>query len=396
MIYLDYNATSPLRREVLAAMLPYLGAGTGNASSAHAGGRAARAALEQARRTIAAALCVQPSEIVFTSGGTESNNLAIFGSVAEPRAAHLLVSPIEHASVLRNVERLASSGAGGGFTTTEVPPAGATGVVAPEAVAAALRPDTSVVAVMLVNNELGTVQPVAAIARVLDAFASRTGLRRPHLHVDAVQAFGFLPVRAASLGADSLALSAHKIHGGKGAGALWLRAGARVTPLWDGGRQERGLRSGTENVPAIVGFGRAAALARAALAAGGAEAVARLRDELEARVLERIPGATRTIAGTDARAPHISSLSFPGLPAEPLLHALEARGVLASAGSACASKTRGPSHVLKAVGVDDDTAVLRLSLSRETTADEIARAASALEEAATELGAPAAGRRRRA
>jgi len=325
---------------------------------------------------------------VFTSGGTEANALGVLGAAGAARGRHVVTTAIEHASVLRNVERLV----GGGFTTTEVAPARETGVVEAEAVASALRPDTSLVAVMLVNNELGTVQPVAAIARALDAFAARHGLRRPHLHVDAVQGFGLLPVRAASLGADSLALSAHKIHGGKGSGALWLRAGARVTALWDGGRQERGLRSGTENVPAIVGFGRAAALARAALGAGGAEKVAQLRDALEVRVLETIRGATRTVAGAGERAPHISSLSFPGLPAEPLLHALEARGVFASAGSACASKTRGPSHVLKAVGVDDHTAVLRLSLSRETTADEVARAALALEEATAELRAPAGGR----
>jgi cysteine desulfurase len=239
---------------------------------------------------------------------------------------------------------------------------------------------------MLVNNELGTVQPVAAIAQALDAFAARHNVRRPHFHVDAVQAFGLVPLRASRLGVDSLALSAHKIHGGKGAGALWLQPHARIAPLWDGGRQERGLRSGTENVPAIVGFGRAAALLRAGLAAGVPERIASLRDELEARVAADIPGARRTVEGpTGSRAPHISSLAFPGLPAEPLLHALEARGVLASAGSACAAKTRGPSHVLRAVGIDDDTAVLRLSLSRETTAEDVARAVAALTEAVAEL-----------
>jgi len=394
-IYLDNAASTRPAPEVAAAIASAAADLYANPSSAHAAGAAAARALEEARAAVLAALGTDAGQLVFTSGGTEANALGVLGAAGAARGRHVITTAIEHASVLRNVERL-STGPGGAFATTVVPPAGAAGVVAVEAVAAALRPDTSVVAIMLVNNELGSIQPVAAIARALDAFASQHGLRRPHLHVDAVQALGLVPVRAASLGADSVALSAHKIHGGRGAGALWLRAGARVTPLWDGGRQERGLRSGTENVPAIVGFGRAAALARAAMATGAAETIAKLRDELEARVLEKVPAATRTVAGADARAPHISSLSFPGLPAEPLLHALEARGVFASAGSACASKTRGPSHVLKAVGVDDKTAVLRLSLSRETTADEIARAALALEEAAVELAAPVSGHRRRA
>jgi len=394
-IYLDNAASTRPALEVTAVVAAAAADLYANPSSAHGAGAAAARAVEEARAALLAALGADAGQLVFTSGGTEANALGVLGAAGAARGRHVVATAIEHASVLRNVERLAT-GTGSSFTTTLVPPEGRTGVVTPEAVAAALTPDTSVVAVMLVNNELGTVQPVAAIARALDAHAARHGTRRPHLHVDAVQALGQLPLRAAGLGADSLAVSAHKIHGGKGAGALWLRAGARVSPLWDGGRQERGLRSGTENVPAIVGFGRAAALARAALAAGTAETIAKLRDTLEAHVLETVRGATRTVSAGGARAPHISSLSFPGLPAEPLLHALEARGVLVSAGSACASKTRGPSHVLKAVGVDDETAVLRLSLSRETTADEITRATRALDEATAELGAAARGHRRRA
>jgi cysteine desulfurase len=393
-IYLDNAASTRPAPEVAAAIAAAAAELYANPSSAHGAGAAAARAVEEARAAVLAALGTDAGQLVFTSGGTEANALGVLGAAGAARGRHVVTTAIEHASVLRNVERLAAAAAGG-FTTTLVPPDGQTGAVTAEAVAAALTPETSVVAVMLVNNELGTVQPVAAIGRALDAHAARHGTRRPHLHVDAVQALGQLPLRAAGLGADSVAVSAHKIHGGKGAGALWLRAGARVSPLWDGGRQERGLRSGTENVPAIVGFGRAAALARAALAAGTAEAIARLRDTLEAHVLESVRGATRTVSTAGGRVPHISSLSFPGLPAEPLLHALEARGVLVSAGSACASKTRGPSHVLKAVGVDDETAVLRLSLSRETTADEIGRAARALGEAIAELGAPAGGHRRR-
>jgi cysteine desulfurase len=188
--------------------------------------------------------------------------------------------------------------------------------------------------------------------------------------VDAVQAFGFVPFRAAALGADTIAVSGHKIHGPKGAGALWVRPGITLRPLWDGGRQERGLRSGTENVAGCVGLGRAAARAAAFRDAGGPAAIAALRDQLERAALAAIPGARLTIDGA-SRAPHISSIAVGDLPAEPVLHALEARGVYASAGSACASRTRGPSHVLRAVGVDERTAVLRFSLSRDTTATEI-------------------------
>jgi cysteine desulfurase len=204
------------------------------------------------------------------------------------------------------------------------------------------------------------------------------------LHVDAVQAFGFLRLRPAALGADTLALSGHKIHGPKGAGALWVRPGARLEALWDGGRQERGLRSGTENVAACVGLGRAAALAVEAQDAGVAEAIGRERDRLEREALAAVPGARRTVEDAP-RAPHIASLAFPGLPAEPLLHALEARGVYASAGSACASRTRGPSAVLKAIGVGEDLGVLRFSLARTTTADDVDGAVDALRGAVEEI-----------
>jgi len=192
--------------------------------------------------------------------------------------------------------------------------------------------------------------------------------------------------------ADSVALSAHKLHGPRGAGALWVRPGARVAPLWDGGRQERGLRSGTENVPSIAGFAQAAALARAALKAGAAETLARLRDALEGGICGRVPGARPTLAAPAPRAPHIASLAFPDLPAEPLLHALEARGVYVSAGSACAAKDRRHSPVLQAIGVDQDTAVLRFSLSRETTEAEIDAAIAAVDAAVAELTAAYARR----
>ena len=257
-------------------------------------------------------------------------------------------------------------------------------MVEPSAVTAALRDDTALVAIMLVNNELGTIQPVAEIARAL---AARPGprARRPHLHVDAVQAFGLVRFRAGALGADSIAVSAHKLHGPKGVGALWMAPGARVAPLWAGGGQERGLRSGTENVAGIAGFARAAEMARHALSVGAGDRVAGLRDAFEQAAIERVPGLRRTLSERGAVAPHIASLAFPGLRAEPLLHALAAREVIAAAGSACASKTRGPSHVLKALGVGDDTAVLRFSLSRETTGAELDSAVAALGEAVGEL-----------
>jgi cysteine desulfurase len=246
-----------------------------------------------------------------------------------------------------------------------------------------VRPETALVAVMLVQNELGTLQPVAEIARGLGQARGR-----PHFHVDAVQGFGFLRLRPRALGADTLALSAHKLHGPRGAGALWVRPGARLEPLWVGGGQERGQRGGTENLPALVGFAEAVRLTRRALEAGADGRIAGLRDHLEsaavAALAPTIPGVRRTVADAP-RAPHIASLAFPGLPAEPLLHALEARGVLASAGSACASRTSGPSPTLKAIGLDDRTGVLRFSLSRETTAADIDGAVVALVEAAREV-----------
>ncbi|HVR62285.1 MAG TPA: aminotransferase class V-fold PLP-dependent enzyme, partial [Polyangia bacterium] len=214
------------------------------------------------------------------------------------------------------------------------------------------------------------------------------GGRRPHLHVDAVQAFGFVPFRAATLGADTIAVSAHKIHGPKGAGALWVRPGITLRPLWDGGRQERGLRSGTENVAGWVGLGRAAARAAAFRDGGGPAAIAELRDLFEREALAAIPGARRTVEGAP-RLPHVSSLVVGELPAEAVLHSLEARGVFASAGSACASRARGPSHVLRAVGVGERAAVLRFSLSRDTTAAEIAAAVAALGASVAEVAAVA-------
>jgi cysteine desulfurase len=394
VIYLDNAASTRPAPEVLAATRAVEDAFFANPASAHGLGAAAARALEAARAEVASALGAEAGEIVFTGGGTEANALGLLGAARAARGRHLVVSGLEHPAVARTAERLARQ-ASDAFELTVVPPTAA-GVVRAKDVAAAVRPDTAVVALMLVNNELGTLQPVEEVARALAAAEPRAH-KRPHLHVDAVQAFGFLRVRPHALGADTLALSGHKIHGPKGVGALWIRAGARVEPLWDGGRQERGLRSGTENVAGCVGLGRAAALAVEAQDAGAGEAIAAERDGLEreglAAVAELVPGARRTVEGAP-RAPHIASLAFPGLPAEPLLHALEARDVYASAGSACASRTRGPSAVLKAIGVDDHTAVLRFSLARTTTPADIVAAIEALAEAVEELAPLAKSPRR--
>ena len=377
IVYLDNAASTAPAAEVLAAVHDASRDLFANPSSAHALGAAAARALEAARAEVAAALGAEAGEIVFTSGGTEADALGVLGAARVSRGRHLVVSGLEHPAVMRTAEQLVTAA---GYEMTVVRPTSA-GVIRPADVAAALRPDTAVVAVMLVNNELGTLQPIADIAGALGGRRPR----RPHLHVDAVQAFGLLRVRPATLGADSVAISGHKLHGPKGTGALWIRAGARVAALWDGGRQERGLRSGTENVAGWIGLGRAATLAVRAIEAGRPEAVARERDRLEREVMAAIPGARPTVSGAP-RAPHVSSLALPGLPAEPLLHALEARGVYVSAGSACASRDRAPSAVLKAVGVGDDVAVLRFSLSRDTTPDDVDAAVRALREAVDEIG----------
>ena len=378
MIYLDNAASTRPAEEVLAAMAEAARDLYANPAAAHPAGAAAARALEAARAQVAAALEVEPEELVFTSGGTEADAMGVLGAARAARGRHLVVTAFEHPAVMRAIDALAADG----FTVDRVAPA-ASGVVSVEAVVEAVRPDTALVAVMLVQNELGTVQPVAEIARRL---AQRP--RRPHLHVDAVQGFGLMRLRPRALGADTVALSAHKLHGPRGAGALWVRPGARLQPLWVAGGQERGRRGGTENLAAAIGFGQAARLARLSLDAGAGQAVAELRDRLEAAAVAAVGGARSTVTGATAaeRAPHIASLAFPGLPAEPLLHALEARGVMASAGSACASRLAGPSPALKAIGVDDRTGVLRFSLSRETTAAEVEGAVAALTDAAREVG----------
>jgi cysteine desulfurase len=378
MIYLDNAASTRPDDEVLVAMAEAARTHYANPAAAHADGAAAARALRAARAEVAAALDVEPEEIVFTSGGTEADALGVLGAARAARGRHVVVGALEHPAVMRAVDALGA----GGYSVEVIAPA-PDGVLRAEAVLAAVRPETALVAVMLVQNELGTLQPVVEIARGLGQ-----ARQRPHFHVDAVQGFGFLRLRPRALGADTLALSAHKLHGPRGAGALWVRPGARLEPLWVGGGQERGQRGGTENLPALIGFAQAVRLTRRALECGADTRIAGLRDRLEsaavAALAPMVPGVRPTVADAP-RAPHIASLAFPGLPAEPLLHALEARGVLASAGSACASRTSGPSPTLKAIGLDDRTGVLRFSLSRETTAADIDGAVVALVEAAREV-----------
>jgi len=370
-IYLDNAASTPPLPEVIEAVGRAMREVFANPSSLHGLGAAAARALGKAREQVAALVHAEAEDIIFTGSGTEANALGFVGAARASRQRHLVVSAIEHAAVYDSARRLKSEG----FTLTEVTP-GADGRVSAESVLAAVRPETAVVAVMLVNNEIGTVQPVADIARGLRALG-----RKIHFHVDAVQFAGLLPVDVRTKGADSIAISAHKLHGPKGVGALWLRKGRRLAPLYGGGGQERDLRSGTENLPACVGFGVAATCALAA----DRQRVQELRDRFESLAFAGCPGARPTVPLARERAPHIASLVVPGLPAEPLLHALEARGVYASEGAACSSHAHEQSRVLRALGIPESTGALRFSLSRLTTEGDVEEAARALGESIAEV-----------
>jgi cysteine desulfurase len=357
-IYLDHAATTRVRPEVATAMVECLREDYGNPSSSHALGRRAAARLATARAEIAAALG-GAGDVVFTSGGTEADVLGVLGAAQARHARHVVVSAFEHPAVLGAAERLAAAGC----AVSHVP-VSADGLVEPDAVAGAVRADTDVVACMRVQNELGTLQPIAEIARAVRARSDA------HIHCDAVQALGKVAIDAGALGVDSLAVSAHKLGGPKGTGALWLAPGARVASLWHGGGQEGGRRGGTENVAGAVGFAVAARLALARLPAAD---VGRLLDRLVARVLAGRAGA-RVVTGAAPRVPHIVALAVPGVtPA-----ALEARGVIVSGGAACHGAAR--SHVLEAIGFAGD-GILRVSLSYDSTTDDVDAAAQALIEA---------------
>jgi cysteine desulfurase len=373
-IYLDNAATTRVAPEVAAVVHACMQEDFGNPSSAHFLGIRAEARVKEARRQVLAALGDaegRHGDLVWTSGGTESDALGTLGAARalRRRGQHVLCTAIEHAAVRSSGEMLADEG----FAVDFVPVTGA-GVVEVDAVRALVRPDTVLVAVMLVNNEVGTVQPVAEVARAVKAVRPEV-----HVHCDAVQALGKLPVDARALGVDSLAVAAHKLHGPKGVGALWLRKGARVAPLWSGGGHQGGQRAGTLNVPGIAGMGAAVVLARQGLTER-AESWRGFRTTLIQAA--RDSGVAVRVNGDGAAcAPHIVSIGFTGVPAEPLLHVLESRGVLVSAGSACSARSNNPSPVLQAIGVSPEVGTLRFSFGRDTTADEIDRAAHILIEA---------------
>jgi cysteine desulfurase len=353
-VYLDHNATTPVRPEVVQAVAAALALG-GNPSSVHAAGRAARRALETARRPVAALVGAAPEEVVFTSGGTEANHLALRGTGRE----RVLVSAIEHDSGRHAVPQ------------AEIVPVTEQGIVDPAALAAMLGrdPRPALVSVMFANNETGVVQPVAALAEIAHAHGAL-------FHCDAVQGAGKLPLSRTALGADLLSLSAHKLGGPPGAGALVVDPAVALRPLQTGGGQERGRRAGTENLPGLVGFGLACELAGAELAAYAA--LAELREEAERALLALAPEA-RVFGAAAPRLPNTLSIAMPGVPAETQVMALDLDGVMVSAGAACSSGKVRPSHVLEAMGVPAALcgAAIRISLGRGTTRGDIARLVAA-------------------
>jgi cysteine desulfurase len=362
-IYLDHNATTPPDPPVVEAMAAVLRDEFGNPSSVHYFGQQAKSRLDAARASVASLVGGDASELVFTSGGTESDVLALRGAAdaLEPTGRrHLITTPIEHEAVLQTVKALARRG--WRVTMLEV---GASGIVEAGALEAALATDTSIVSVMHANNEIGTVQPIETLAPIARAHGAL-------FHTDAVQSAGKIPVDVRRLGVDLLSLSAHKFHGPKGVGALWVRRGTRLVAQATGGRQERNRRAGTENLPAIVGAGVAARLAAERLAAAGE--LAALRDRLERGVLDRVPG-TIVNGAVDRRVPNTSNIGFDGVEAESLLIALDLEGVAVSTGSACSSGTLEPSHVLKGMGLPlpRTTNAIRFSLGHGNTEAEIDR-----------------------
>ena len=365
-IYFDHNATTPPDPAVVEAMSRALAEDFGNPSSVHHFGQRAKAMLDEARSAVAELIGGEPAEVVFTSGGTESDNMALRGaaeafeaaSAAVPRR-HLVTSSIEHEAVLNTVKALTKRG----WTATLLP-VDQSGVVSPAALAAAITRQTAIVSVMHANNEIGTIQPIADLA----AIAHEHGAL---FHTDAVQSVAKIPVDVRALGADLLTLSAHKFNGPKGAGALWIRRGTRVVATMTGGKHERNRRGGTENVPGIAGLGVAAQLARKKLA-GDAPRIAALRDRLEQGILRDVAGTTVNGAASP-RVPNTTNISFEGIEAESLLIALDLEGFAVSTGSACSSGTLEPSHVLRAMGLPSHRAQnsIRFSLGFGNSLAEI-------------------------
>jgi cysteine desulfurase len=370
IIYLDHAATTPTDPAVIEAMLPYWRETWGNPSSLYAAGREARAALDRARAALAEVLHCHPREITLTSGGSESDNLALRGIVAEARRTiarpHLITSAIEHHAIMHTAAALAKDGVDVTYL-----PVDAYGMVSPDDLAAAIRPETCLVSIMYANNEVGTVNPIPALAAIARA-------RHIPFHTDAVQAPGYLPLDVEALGVDLLSLSAHKFNGPKGIGLLYTRRGTRWTPQITGGGQEMNRRAGTENVAYAVGMATALARAEAARPETIAHCAA-LRDAFVARLMAEIADV-RLNGHPTARLANNANLGFAGVEAESLLILLDAEGIAASAGSACASGSIEPSHVLTAMGVPEAYALgtLRFSLGPETTAAELDTVAALL------------------
>jgi cysteine desulfurase len=364
-IYFDHAATTPVRPEVLEAMLPFWGPRFGNPSSVHRWGREARAALDEARDRLARCLGANADEICFTSGGTEGDNLAVLGAWRARRTTRPVVvtSPIEHKAVLAAVHQVAKEGGEERLLDVD-----AQGRIDPAQFAEAIDERVALASVMWVNNEIGTMQD-------LPALAERARSRGTLVHTDAVQAFGKVPIDLRTLAADYLTISGHKIGAPKGIGAMFVRRGTPLEPLMHGGTQDRGRRPGTENVAMAVGLARAAEIAVDEMPAECAR-LAELRDRLEAALLARIPDAVVHARGT-VRAPHIVNISVPGTDSESLLMALDLKGVACSAGSACQSGSITPSHVLSAIGVRPELAVaaIRMSLGALTTDADVERVA---------------------
>jgi cysteine desulfurase len=361
-VYFDYNATTPLASEVIEIVAHASREIFGNASSVHRFGQQAKAMLDDARSSVAALVGGDPSEVVFTSGGTEADNFALRGvaEALEPAGRrHLIASAIEHEAVLNTLKALARRG----WQITLLP-VDASGIVSPDRLRESITDDTAIVSVMHANNEIGTIQPVAALAEIAHAHGAL-------MHTDAVQSAGKIPVDVRALGVDLLALSGHKFNGPKGAGALWIKRGTRLQSTMTGGKHERNRRAGTENVPAIAGLGVAARLAREK-GAGEATQIAALRDRLEQKILATVPG-TAVNGNREGRVPNTTNISFDRVEAESLLIALDLEGVAVSTGSACSSGTLEPSHVLKAMGLPTHRTQnsLRFSLGTFSTEAEV-------------------------
>jgi len=358
-VYLDHNASTPVHPEVVAEMLPYFGETYGNPSSVHAFGRAAREGLDLARERVARFLAVRPEEVVFTSGGTESDNFGVKGLAWARGRGHIITSRIEHHAVLRTCQALETQG----FTVTYLPVDG-DGRVDPDDVRRAIRPDTVTISIMHANSEVGTIQPVAAIGAV----AREHGVP---FHVDAVQTFGKVDIDVAGCGIDLLSFSGHKIYGPKGVAGLYVRKGVKMVSVQHGGEHERRRRAGTENVPGIVGIGKAVEV-RARDMAEEARRVTTLRDRLWDGIRARVP-EVRLNGHPTERLPGTANICYRHVESESIVLGLDLKGIAVSAGSACTAGSVEPSYVLVAMGVPLDWAMgaVRSSLGRSTTADDI-------------------------